>query len=251
MNVGLPAVNRQRVLINQVVVSHYSGQDVLWSPLKTWCAYYTLGLFFRDAANRTLKDRYKEKQQRYQKDARSIYFEPLKSQGLPITRQPLPCPGAIYEPAVTGTFGANNVTLVTGSGTSTDDWDVAVTWVDQRYYMNPGQKVNAESAPSQRVTVTATAGNVLRLSIAGLTAPNGSQHPSTVPLSVTAYGQASGWNVYAGSKGGTLYLQNASPIPVGTQTYTLAGDPLVTGNAADAGQYADLYFTFQNIVQRG
>ena len=249
MNVGLPSVNRSRILISQVVTSALVPNN--WSALKTWCAYKALTRFFRDAANRTMKDRYELKAERYAKQVRNDYFETLRATGLPIVRQPIPCPGALYE-TNTGTWGPGNVTTAAGAGTdTTDSFDIAITWVDQSSYLSPSVKNNCESAPSGRVSVQLPGtGNDFIVSIAGLVPPVTAQPSSTMPISVVAYGNATGWNVYAGLRGQTLYLQNSTPIPVSTMSYRIVGNPVISGTPADTGQFPELYFTFQNIIQR-
>lgn len=264
MNVGLPAINRSRILLNQVVPTSWT--TLQWSAVKRWVAYWALHVFFRDAANRTLKDRYADKSTRYRKDVNTTYWDSVRAIGLPIVRQPLPMPGALYEPAVGGTWDENNVTTVAGAGTdATNAYDFAITWVDLTNYFGPYQKGNCESAPSEIVTMTLpSTGNVFNVSITSLLAPNGVQHPSTLPLAVVPYGVAKGWNVYAGKTGGPLYLQNATPLLTGiTQgsaqagapatavtSFTFPADPLLSGPTADTGQFPDLYFTFQNVMQR-
>jgi hypothetical protein len=64
-------------------------------------------------------------------------------------------------------------------------------------------------------------------------------------------GTASGWNAYAGVQGGTLYLQNATPIPITQLTYTFAGAPVSSGYMADSGQFADAKMSMQLMIMRG
>jgi hypothetical protein len=56
--------------------------------------------------------------------------------------------------------------------------------------------------------------------------------------------------VYVGLTGKTLWLQNASPIPIGTTSYTLANAPTLSGNAMGTGQHPDYNFAFQNVLWR-
>lgn len=249
MNVGLPAVNRSRILMSQVVVDALVCNE--WSVLKTWAAYKSLARFFTDAANRTLKDRYETKALRYKKEVTSTYFEAVRALGLPIVRQPLPCPGAVYEIG-TGNWGAANVTTAAGAGTDiTDTFDFAITWVDQSMYVGPTNKQNCESGTSAIVSLQLpSTGNVFVVNINGLNPPVTAQPNATLPVSVVAYGNATGWNLYVGLTGETLYLQNATPIPVAIKSYALPTDPVTSGFASDMGQFPELYFTFQNIIQR-
>jgi hypothetical protein len=144
------------------------------------------------------------------------------------------------------------VTTAAGAGTNTsDDFDIAITWVDLTRYKSQAQKGNCESAPSAPVTAKLPAtGNVFVVSIAGLNPPVSGQPASTLPLCVVPYGNAAAWNVYVGKKGCPLYLQNSEPIPLATASYALSGDPVLSGYTADEGQFAEQYYSFQNIVQR-
>lgn len=251
MNLGQPSVNRSKILRGQIVVTDLSPYT--WNVVKRWVAYWSLHVFFRDVANRTLKDRYRDKEERYSKESNTIHWDALRAAGIPTVRMPFPCPGAAWEPNA-GLWSASNVTQVTGAGTQNGSYDVAVTWVDLMpgYYVSPTNNGNAESHPSASQTLALTSGNVIRVNIASLIPPNGSQHPATVPYAVVQYHAAGGWNVYAGVSGGPLYLQNSTPIPVGTKTYTLTGDPLASGSTLGQGQYADLYYSVPTgILQRG
>jgi hypothetical protein len=63
--------------------------------------------------------------------------------------------------------------------------------------------------------------------------------------------QATHWNVYVGRDGDqNLWLQNANPIPVGTQSFTLPNAPLLSGNALISGQSEDFNYAFQNVLSR-
>lgn len=248
MNVGLPAVQRSKVLLSQVVTSTQIPGE--WSSLKRWVAYKCLAAFFTDASHRTQLDRYAEKALAYNKYAASVLWQNLVSRGLPIVRTPLPCPGAVYEPG-SGSWGASNVSAVTQAGAVGGDWDVAVTWIQQgaSTWISPTKKQNGESGPSTIVTKATTAGQALRVSIAGLVPPSGSQPESTVSTALVAYGTATGWFIYAGPTGGPLYLQTPNPLPLATTAYTLPSDP-VSGPLVGTGQFPDIFYTFVKTLQR-
>lgn len=251
MNLGTPSVNRSKILRGQIVVSEQN--PYMWGTMKRWVAYWALHVFFRDAANRTTSDRYREKEQRYLREANTIHWDALRGAGVPVVRCPLPCPGAAWE-ANAGRFTDASVSQVAGSGTVAGSYDVVVTWVDTTAgkYVSPANNGNAESHPSARATVTLDVSNVIRVSIAALTPPNGTQPPGTLPIALVPYLVAGGWNVYAGPSGGTLCLQNSVPIPVATKTYTLAGDPVTSTTPVGMGQYADVYLSLPSgILQRG
>jgi len=95
-------------------------------------------------------------------------------------------------------------------------------------------------------------GNVIQVSISNLNAPNGLS-PINVGLGqgLIIPGSASGWNIYAGSQGGPLYLQNSTPIPILTTSYTFAGPPVLAGYVPDSGQYCEAKMTMQLMVMRG
>jgi hypothetical protein len=61
---------------------------------------------------------------------------------------------------------------------------------------------------------------------------------------------ASSWNCYAGTSADALYLQNATPIPLGTTSYTLADKPALSGNRLQPGQWSDYNFSWQHMLQR-
>jgi hypothetical protein len=90
------------------------------------------------------------------------------------------------------------------------------------------------------------------VTIAGLNPPNG-QAPINVALGqgIVVPGNASGWNLYVGQSGQTLYLQNSTPIPIATQVYTMSGAPTLSGYPLLAGQYPDQYLTLQRMLMRG
>jgi len=168
--------------------------------------------------------------------------------------QPLACPGAVRE-FQAGTWGTANLSG-TGSGsteTGNPAYDVAITWVAIPGYISQVNRGNSESAPSATATgFNVPAGQFLTVSIASLNPPTG-----TIP---SAVGTASGiytplgathWNIYAGKTGGTLYLQNPSPIPVATQSYALTGVvQQVNSNPVWVGQAPDYNYAFQNMLFR-
>jgi hypothetical protein len=251
-NVGGPGVNRTRVLLSQIV-----AYDPYFPLVKTWMTYKTLEKFYHAAFSRTLNDRYEKKMRQYSLDVRMEHWPNLKNIGLPVVYRPMPAPGAVNEriPGLTllqsALWSASNVSQAVRAGTTGGVFDVAVTWVDQSFYLNPSVKANAEGYHSAAQTITVTAGNSVTVNIASLRPPTTSSDPASLSQAITTSLNASGWNVYVGATGGTLWLQNAQPIPIATQSYQLAADPVLSGNPADFGQYADAYFTMQDILQRG
>lgn len=242
MNTGLAVSNRTRVLLTQVIVTGNTPRT--WTPLKRWAVYWSLMLFYRDAANRTNNDRYSEKEDGYRRHLHGTYWAAVRSLGLPVVFQPLPCPGALYEPEA-GFWGTSNVVMVPGAGTVTGTYDVAITFVDG------GRSSNNESGPSQRVTVDLTPGSVLRVLLDGLMPPTGTQPACTRAQAVVPYGRATHWNVYAGLSGETLKLQSSTALDITTTAFTFSGDPATATTPVGTGQYPDTYMAFHNWNQRG
>lgn len=246
-NYGM-GVSRSRIFLSQIVVD--DGYAARTSPVRRWLTYAALTLFYRDASARFDKDRYERKRARFESDAKTAWRR-LSAKGLPIVLQPLPCPGAIHE-RNSGTWSASNLSSVVTGGAAGGTFDVVVSWVDQSKYVSQSSKGNAESGPSAIANLTVAAGRSLSVSIASLIPPNGKPYQSgTFADGILAMLNATGWNIYAGPSGGTLRLQNASPIPIATQSYALPGDPLVTGAILGPGQYPDANYAFLNTLNRG
>lgn len=251
MNIGQSSINRAKVLRTQIVVSELS--PLQWSTVKRWVAYWCLHCFFRDVANRTVKERYQDKEKRYLREANTIHWDALRALGVPVVTQPLPCPGAVYEPRA-GVWGDSCLSAVAGPGALEGAVEVAVTWVDLTAgkYVSPDVPNNAESGPSAKATVTLASGQVAKVDISPLVPPNGAQPLGTLTLAAVPFLTAGGWNVYAAQAGQPLRLQNSVPVPVGTKAYTLAGDPDATGWMVGSGQYAERYMTMPSgMIQRG
>ena len=237
-------------------------EPVQWSPrhrqalsaLKRYGIYVALYLFYRAAFYKKVNDRYDKKRQMFETEMCKKYWPRFLQQGAspsPISPWPAPARSTNSTPS---TWGPSNVTTVAGTnGNAALSYDVAITWVDNSQYVSPAIKGNAESAPSAIApAVSVATANVLQISIAGLNAPNGLA-PLNVQLgqSLVVPGKASGWNVYVGSEGGTLYLQNATPIGIATLTYTPAGAPVLSGYQADNGQFPDALLTQMKTLMRG
>jgi hypothetical protein len=251
-NVGGPGVNRTRILLGQIV-----AYDPYFPVVKTWMCYKTLEKFYHAAFSRTLNDRYEKKYKQFSYDVRMEHWPNLKNVGLPIVYRPMYCPGAVNEriPGTTrlqtDTWSASNVTQVAQAGTTGGDFDVAITYVDQTFYISQSIKANAESYRSAIQTLQVDAGNAIQISIASLVPPNAGSDPAMLSQAIATPLNASGWNVWVGNSGDVLYLQNSSPIPIATQTYTLSADPVLSGFQLDFGQYADAFYTVQDLIQRG
>lgn len=246
LNVLSTAINRPRARLNQVVAV---DPDPSKRMFKQWATYYCLRAIYRAAFHRRLNDRYEKKMEMFEAERKRSWMN-LNASGLPILTSPLACPGALLE-VNAGTWGAANVTATgSGSGDPGTTYDVAITWVNGAMYVSPSLKNNAESGPSSIVTQVVASGQFVHIDITSLIPPNG-----TLAALGTADGiynpmPASAWNVYIGATGKTLFLQNASPIPIATKTYQPAGAPVLSGNALTSGQFSEYSFAFQNMIHR-
>lgn len=251
INLVGPSVNRARIPLSQIVVS--SPLDATLSGLKRYAVYSALVLFYRAAFYKKVNDRYDNKRKMYEEEIRKKYWPRFYNQGCPIVNRPLAAPGALHE-FQAGVWDASRLSLVAGTNPATANYDVAITWVDQSKYVSPSVKGNAESGASALLSAfQITAANVLQVDITPLNPPNG-QAPVNVMLGqgLIVPGNATGWNLYVGASGaGTLFLQNAAPIPVATKQYIMLGAPVLSGAILDAGQWPESYLTMQRTLFRG
>lgn len=240
--------SRPRVRLNQIIwTASYSDRN---SPLRRWMIYRALVLFYDAAINRRETDKYVRKVQQYEQASKGAWSN-LYITGLPYVSMPLDCPGATHA-LTAGTWGASNVTTVAGgSAPSPVSYDVVITYVDTTRYISPTNTQNAESGPSATVTLTVAADTVISVGIASLIPPGTLPDQSGTADGVLVPLVAGGWNVYAGAAGQTLYLQNSSPIPIATQSHTFSGAPVLSGNMLTAGQYPNVNYTFQKLINRG
>ena len=251
MNVGIGNSVRQKASLQQVVVS----SDTLnqWGWIKHWVVYWALSMFYRDAFARTDGDRY-DKKLKYYTELITRKIKPnIYTMGIPIVIRPLSCPGAVFE-RISGSWDSSNVSLHSGTGVSNGQaYDVAISYCDMSdwtRYQSVAKPNNAESDISQIVTVMPTTGQEISINISTLNPPTGAQHPSQMLVVVVSPLTATHWNVYVGKSGGILYLQNATPIPIGITSYTLSSDPVLSGSQYYLGQYADRRLSVSPMRQR-
>lgn len=234
--------NRPRFSLSQIVTTDAEVAGFR-TDLAQLCLYEALRQFYRNASRMADTDRYEEKRNEYAREIKQVYRPRFLRAGLPIVSRPLPRPAAQWEPAA-GRFTSEDVSSV---GTETIDAravDIALTYVDA------GQTANRESAPSARVTVAVAADTVPVVSIARLHPPTGGTKAAQLPRVLVSQLAATHWNVYAGEVGGTLYLQNAEPIAIATETYELPAI-LETATPAGVGQYAERYVSLPEVMFRG
>ncbi len=261
LNIGLGNAVRYKALLSQVVVT--GADQFAWNHIKTWAAHFCLMSIYRNATNRTTKDRYEGKMRYYKSELDRRITRGVTGLGIPLIIQPMAAPAALFERG-SGVWSSNNVTAVNSGTTNGGTFDVAVTYVNQgsplpgggylpdsTKYVSSSQVGNAESNPSVLQSIPVPSNSVISVNIASLKPPTGTQDPATRILCVIAPLAATGWNVWVGPSGETLTLQNASPIPIATKTYQLASDPTSNGPIIGFGQYADRILSMSPVRQRG
>jgi hypothetical protein len=260
-NVGIPARTQPRVRLNQIVAGD-PNYSVSQAPFQTWMIYHALAMFYRDASARMQKDRYKDKYERYERVSEAKW-RTLRNNGLPMVYQPMEAPGAKHAFRA-GPWAAANVTASAGgTNAATQQVLVAITWYDATKYtsrLNPpygdlDPQHNAESAGSAQLSFVIPVDGLLTVNIASLSPPTGNPDPVGLSAGTWTPLNASNWNIYVGqvpaaNVPATLYLQQEG-IPIGTQQFTLAADPIYSGPVLTLGQYPDLNLVFLNVAMRG
>jgi len=171
---------------------------VVTRQLKRWHALYTLAIFYRDAYNNQLNDRYLAKWNEYVLLARGARDTTLQY-GIGLVTTPIPEAGT---PVLGSAPGLLPATV----------YYVQISWVSATGAEgNPGKATAFEAPVASLLTVT-----------------NG----SNVPAVATAF------NVYVGLTDCPLTLQNSSPIPIGqifteASTGLIAGVPAGMGQSPD------------------
>lgn len=223
-----------------------------WGPLKKYVVALAFRKFYRAAVTKKA-DRYQDRFDANEDEIKINYWPNFKRRGLPLCMNPLDAPGAIMNRC--GLFTASNVTAVAGAGTVTGAYSVAVTWVGSNY-KTPTTKNNGESFRSAVITVELTPGNVARVSISGLTPPNGQQPLFTMADCRYSPGTAVGWNVWACVNSSpsldnpVMFRQNVSVLPLSQTTFSFPADPILTGEQNDLGQYQDITLDMKSELVR-
>jgi hypothetical protein len=171
---------------------------VVTRQLKRWHALYTLAVFYRDAYNNQLNDRYLAKWNEYLLLARGARETTLQY-GIGLVTTPIPEPGT---PVLGSAPGLLPATV----------YYVQITWVSA---------TGAEGNPSQATAFEAPVASLL-------TVTNG----VNVPAVATAF------NVYIGLTDCPITLQNSTPIPIGqtfieASTGLVTGVPAGMGQSPD------------------
>jgi hypothetical protein len=245
-NVGVPARTQPRVRLNQIVTSD-PNYGVSQSAIKTWMVYSALAMFFRDASSRLGKDRFEEKYNRYSAEAQTKWRQ-LRNSGLPMIYNPLEAPGAKHAFAA-GSWSTANVSSVSGGSGAGGTFQVAVTYYDASKYTSEAVNGNAESGPSTIVSQVVTASHAVKVDITSLNPPTGVMDPVGLSQGLMTPLNATHWNIFCGASSGPLYYQ--ASVPIATKTYTLAGDPVLSGSVLGQGQYPSLNLVMSRIVMRG
>jgi hypothetical protein len=171
---------------------------VVTRQMKRWHALYTLSIFYRDAYNNQLNDRYLAKWNEYTLLARGA--QDLTTQyGIGLVNTPVPQAGTPVLGVAPGLLAATI-------------YYVQITWVSG---------TGAEGNPSKATAYETSLASVL-------TVTNGALVPSV----------ATGFNVYIGLTDCTTTLQNSTPIAIGqtfteASTGLVAGAPVGTGQSPD------------------
>jgi hypothetical protein len=171
---------------------------VVTRQLKRWHALYTLAIFYRDAYNNQLNDRYLAKWNEYVLLARGARDTTLQY-GIGLVTTPIPEAGT---PVLGSAPGLLPATV----------YYVQITWVSA---------TGAEGNPGNATAFEAPVASVL-----------------TVTNGVNAPAVAAAFNVYAGLTDCPLTLQNSSPIVIGqtfleAATGLVAGVPAGMGQSPD------------------
>lgn len=171
---------------------------VVTRQLKRWHALYTLAIFYRDAYNNQLNDRYLAKWNEYLLLTRGARDTALQY-GIGLVTTPIPEAGT---PVLGSAPGLLPATV----------YYVQITWISATGAEgNPGKATAFEAPVASLLTVT-----------------NGTNVPAI----------AAAFNVYIGLTDCPLTLQNSSPIPIGqtfteASTGLVAGAPAGLGQSPD------------------
>lgn len=237
---------RRRVSLEQIVITGRNAS--WWSELQQWAVNRVLMTFYQAASNRAEGDRYEAKLDQFRvRDVRE-QWPLLKKSGAPIVYRPMPAPDAV-QARNPGSWSTNLV-MAGGATLNGVSVDVAVSYVDSQYYLSQMNSGNRESNPSGRKTQAMTTGNALSVDITSLNPPNSSVLPDMLGRGFVVPGDATGWNLWVGQAGQTMFLQNPAPIPIAMKVFSLSSDPIFSGFAAGIGQFPDAFLTIPDLISR-
>lgn len=213
---------RASIALDAVVVSDELAEKT--SALENWMIYVALEGLYRAVSNSSQEDRYKKKQEAYQRET-SRAWRTLTATGLPLVAQPLASPGAIHVRGA-GTFRDTDVSAIASGTRDAQSVEVAITWWDALRQV--------ESGPSRIVGFTVPAGSLLNVSRSGCTPPVAATH----------------WNVYVAAATGEALTRQFAQIPIATTNWTASGAIAGTDYELGTGQAAERWMAFSNLWQR-
>ena len=184
---------------------------VVTRQLKRWHALHTLAIFYRDAFNNQLNDRYQVKWNEYKELARGARETTLRF-GIGLVTVPVP-------EAAPPTLGSAPGLLPSAV------YYARVSWVSS---------TGSEGTPSVASAFETPSGSLLTVA-----------NSATPPAIVT------GFNVYAGYSADSTRVQNSSPIPLGQTFTIAASGLVTNSALAGAGQNPDYYITGGSLIRRG
>ena len=269
-NILSTAISRPRMRLNQVVVLE---PDPSMSTMHRWLKFRALKDVYAAAFRRFGKssDRYQTKMDAWYEQAIQCCRR-IESVGVGVVLIPLPCPGAVRE-FNAGTFSQSNVNM--GGSGSTDPgnvlYNVAITWTGtQPYgagYLNALNKNNSESGWSAIIQVPSSPASVISVNLSGLNPPNSNSFPAIgTAAGLYTVMLATGWNIYVGLASqfaigpqaaptgqpsvNPMWLQNSTPIPIATTSYTLPNAPIGNTSPLQSGQFSEYSFSCMNVLGR-
>lgn len=231
-----PVIGAGPVITPQQIVIHNEFGGNL-SPLQFWARHRAISAAYRAAFNNSTNDQYLVKMRAHDNEAKTKWDGIMRS-GLPYVTNPLDRPAATRRPH-SGAWGGANVSMSATGSSAAGSYEVAITYTGANYTNG-----NAESAPSERLSITVFAGRDIQVNIDSLNPPTGIRERLS-PVNAIA---ATGWNIYAGPAGGSLRLQHDAPIPIDTKLHTFAFRP--TGKFLGNGQMRDAYLTIMRSIIR-
>jgi hypothetical protein len=209
-------VAREEIIIEIEALLRRAGcgsvEQVAVTPaLSRWHLLLTLAMTYRDAYFSQLNDRYKERWKAYEAEAGAAGRRVMED-GIGLVRNPLTRPVEMKAETEPGTLA------------ETTYW-VKTSWVGVD---------GGESEASEGVCVPGDWPHTLRVG-------QGAEPPPAAAV---------GWNVYAGKAPGDEVLQNAAPIPLGSEWVHSTGE-LTEGRQPTAGQEAEYYCSRRRLMRRG
>lgn len=188
------------------------GRVVVTPQLKLWHTLRALELFYADAYNSQLNDRYSGKRDQFQQRAKWA-FEKLTQAGIGITSSPIP--RALTPEVVIASVGPDGP-LADGT------YFVTIAWTNG---------ANEEGVSANPATIKTSACTL-------------EVHPGAAPVG------AAGWNVFVGTAPTAMYLQNEAPIATG-EVWLQPGTLGTAGRAPGSGQSPSYLKPMPQMIQRG